>query len=326
MRFIIGILLSVLALLSCDQKSDISENLNTYKNEAPSDIDNIVQDMLLKDALAKYEGRTSMGIIEDLLSSGNVNNTLSDTVIIVNEDDTEYDLNVAFYEGTTALMIASYYGYADLVNALIQNNADVNLKNKENYTALLYAADIWSRQGIGIYDSNYNVVELLVSNNADINAVNNYGWSALFFAAGNSNPDVVSLLTDNGADINLISDEGITPLLLAYDNESIKILSKTTNINMGNFAGVTPLIKFSGADISPEAINILIENGADVNIVDKDGDSALSVAIENGNFDIALILLDNNADPNLSNKKADELAYIARELGNEEIASMLYKY
>ena len=79
-------------------------------------------------------------------------------------------------------------------------------------------------------------------------------------------------------------------------------------------------------DISTEVINILLENGADINVVDKDGETALSYSIENGNFEIALMLLNNNANPNLANKKAAELASIARELGDEEAASILDKY
>ena len=325
MKVIVYAFLIILIMISCSQKSNntvSNENIETNENLSSD----TVQDMSLEEALLKYEGNPSMDIITNLLASGNINNTLTETTNIVNAEDTEYDLSVTFDEGTTTLMIASYYGYADLVNALIKNNADVNLKNKRNYTALLYAADVWARQGIGIYDSNYNVAELLVNAKADVNAVNNYGWSPLFFAADNSNSDIVSLLVNNGADINLISDEGITPLLIANDVESIKKKKKTTNINKANNNGITPLIAFSGREISPEAINILLENGADVNVVDKDGETALSSAIEYGNFEIALILLENNANPNLSSKKAKELANIAMELGDEEVASILESY
>lgn len=325
MRFIIYAFL-LLSFLSCTQKNTDYINKDAQNDEKTLESNDIVQDLSLEDAIAKYDGSPSINIIKNLISSGNINNTLTASTNIVNSEDTEYDLSVTFDEGTTALMIASYYGYADLVNALIQNNADVNLKNKKNYTALLYATDIWARQGIGIYDSNFNVVELLVNAEADVNVANNYGWSPLFFAADNSNSDIVIFLVDNGADINLVSSEGITPLLIANDVESVKVLAKTTNINKVNLAGITPLISFSGREISTEAINILLENGADVNIVDKDGETALSYAIENSNFETALILLNNNANPNLAKKKAKELAEIARELGDEEVAAILDKH
>ena len=47
----------------------------------------------------------------------------------VNAEDTEYDLSVTFDEGTTALMIASYYGYADLVN-----DKKISMGDKVNFT------------------------------------------------------------------------------------------------------------------------------------------------------------------------------------------------
>ena len=326
MKNILYLLLLFILIISCSKKSNDTALETTEMDQTSSLNSSIVQDISLEDALTKYEESPCIDIIRNLLSSGNIDNALTETTNIANSEDTEYDLSVTFDEGTTSLMIASYYGYADLVNALIQSNANVNLKNKKNYTALLYATDIWARQSIGIYDSNFNVVELLVMAKADVNAANNSGWTPLFFAADNSNSDVVAFLVDNGANINLVSDEGITPLLVANDVESVKVLSKTVNINKPNFVGVTPLISFAGREISIEAINILLENGADVNMVDKDGETALSYAIENGNFEAALILLNNNANPNLAKKKAKELANIARELGDEEVASILDKY
>ena len=326
MKNILYLLLLFILIISCSKKSNDTALETTEMDQTSSLNSSIVQDISLEDALTKYEESPCIDIIRNLLSSGNIDNALTETTNIANSEDTEYDLSVTFDEGTTSLMIASYYGYADLVNALIQSNVNINLKNKKNYTALLYATDIWARQSIGIYDSNFNVVELLVMAKADVNAANNSGWTPLFFAADNSNSDVVAFLVDNGANINLVSDEGITPLLVANDVESVKVLSKTVNINKPNFVGVTPLISFAGREISIEAINILLENGADVNMVDKDGETALSYAIENGNFEAALILLNNNANPNLAKKKAKELANIARELGDEEVASILDKY
>lgn len=314
-------------IISCSNNTntkiaEITENDNSQSVNN----DNIVHDMSLEDAVNKYNDMPSIDIIKDLIASGDINSTLTFSTNIVNTEDTEYDLSITFDEGTTALMIASYYGYDDLVNALVKNGADVNKKNSRNYTALLYAADIWSRQGIGIDNSNFNTVEILVMNKADINAVNKYGWSPLFFAAENSNSDVAAFLVDNGADINLTADEGVTPLILANDAEAVKILANTENINKPNDYGVTPLISFSRRGISLEAVKILLEKGADINFVNKDGYTALSESIENYNFEIALLLLENNADPNAGSKKAKELAEISREFGNEETALILDKY
>ena len=112
MKVIVYAFLIILIMISCSQKSNntvSNENIETNENLSSD----TVQDMSLEEALLKYEGNPSMDIITNLLASGNINNTLTETTNIVNAEDTEYDLSVTFDEGTTALMIASYYGYAD---------------------------------------------------------------------------------------------------------------------------------------------------------------------------------------------------------------------
>ena len=41
--------------------------------------------------------------------------------------------------GSTPLIIAAYYGQADIIDILVRSGADRNLKNAEGYTALMYA-------------------------------------------------------------------------------------------------------------------------------------------------------------------------------------------
>ncbi len=52
-----------------------------------------------------------------------------------------------------------------------------------------------------------------------------------------------------------------------------------------------------------ECVALLLENGADVNARDDSGDTALNVARELGNEDMARLLLDGGADVGVRNKK-----------------------
>ena len=71
---------------------------------------------------------------------------------------------------------------------------------------------------------------------------------------------------------------------------------------------------------SIEIIKILIENGADINIQNKNGTSALIFACENNNFDMVKFLIDNNVDINSINKNGKSAIDITN---NPEIKKIL---
>lgn len=64
---------------------------------------------------------------------------------------TKADVNAALNSGSTALLMASYKGYVDVVRSLTSAKADVNIKTDTGYTALslatqaLNSAKSWSR-------------------------------------------------------------------------------------------------------------------------------------------------------------------------------------
>ena len=81
----------------------------------------------------------------------------------------------------------------DAVKALIEAGADVNAKDDEGKTALIYAA---------IYNHTPEVAKALVEAGAEINAKDNEGRTALSWAACNHNPQVLKALVEAGADVN----------------------------------------------------------------------------------------------------------------------------
>jgi ankyrin repeat protein len=161
--------------------------------------------------------------------------------------------------GTTVLMIASsYYYYDQMVEYLISKGANVNLKDSEGKTALLWAssnslenAKILVANGAKVNDAANDgmtpflqatlgvssgkvpieMCELLRKNGANINAElkrqSSHRWTALHYASANGDAELVKYLIKHGANVNKATGEGSTPLFLAklgeYD-EVIKIL------------------------------------------------------------------------------------------------------
>jgi uncharacterized protein len=81
-----------------------------------------------------------------------------------------------------------------VITALIKNGADVNARDEQGVTALMYAAE---------NNQNLEVAKALISAGADVNARGEKGVTALMEAAKkNTNPKVIKTLIENGAEIS----------------------------------------------------------------------------------------------------------------------------
>ena len=166
-------------------------------------------------------------------------------------------------DGTTALYIASKYGYSFVVSSLLTNGANPNLAQKDGATPLMVA----SQNGHG------DIVELLLEKNVPINNQTKNGVTAIYFASFDGHSSVVSILLCNGADPNLASNEGATPLIVASQN--------------------------GHGDI----VELLLEKNVPINTQANDGVTAIYSASKNGHSSVVSILLSNGADPNLASNE-----------------------
>ena len=133
-----------------------------------------------------------------------------------------FDVNMKDNDGKTALMYAVDRGDYNTVKLLLDNGADVNMKYNYGRTALMYAVD----------RGDYNTIKLLLDNGADVNMQNKYGRTALMYAVGREDYNTVKLLLDNGADVNMKNNDGDTALDYAKEyerTEIIELLNKYTN-------------------------------------------------------------------------------------------------
>ncbi len=99
------------------------------------------------------------------------------------------NVNAKNKNGWTSLMIASYYGYTDLVKTLIEDGADVNEKNNDGVTALMWSAS----------EGHTEVTRQLINAKADVNARNKNNATALGWATSYGHSQVISILKKAGA-------------------------------------------------------------------------------------------------------------------------------
>lgn len=97
--------------------------------------------------------------------------------------------------------------------------------------------------------------------------------------------------------------EGVTPLYLAVEYQqldAVKTLIRLgANVNAKDNYGMSPLMCAATTDEAVELLTLLIGAGAKINDQDKEGKSALDWAAFYGNVDAINLLLDNGANPNV---------------------------
>lgn len=107
--------------------------------------------------------------------------------------------------------------------------------------------------------------------------------NALFTAIEKEDVSAVTAALDAGSDVNSVNDTGASALFAAVQKQSYEISRTLVSrgaavdyVNEQNI-GATPLMMAVAYDRLP-IVNMLIENGADVNLIDANGDPAINWA------------------------------------------------
>ncbi|MGD8716992.1 MAG: ankyrin repeat domain-containing protein [Desulfobacterales bacterium] len=126
------------------------------------------------------------------------------------------------------------------------------------------------------------VVELLAKG-ADVNAKGRYsGWTPLILAARRGETGLVNFLLSYGADVNEKSDvRNRTAIMEAARNRKVEtvkaLLTADPDVDAVDWEGYTVLM-FAAVSGQSDIVDVLLTHGADVNVKNKVGSSALTMA------------------------------------------------
>ena len=232
--------------------------------------------------------------------------------------DAETDVNIKNEYEQTALMRASREDYLEIVKTLIQAGADLNLQGQAQGTTEKGWTALIHASRVG----NLAVVKCLVDAGADLNLKTKGGWTALMHASDQSHKEVVKVLRAAESGKPHDSDD----LIRASENGYLKtvkaLIDAGADVNIKNGYGKTALMCASRKGCL-EIVKILIQARADLNLQDQDQWTALIYASGAGHLEIVKYLVDAGADLNLKTKGGWTASMHASDQGHREVVTVL---
>lgn len=303
-----------------------------------------------------------------------VNNDLNTVMELLKNENIDFNSKLGievsidgwYLGGATPLILASYLGYTDIVNALIEKGVDVKAKDDVDGCMAIHLAAANGKNDVinillDVDASNINdvdnrgntplhwasmkdradTVELLIENGADIEAKDIDNWTALHYAAAFASLQTVEALVDNGADKNSLTKDGNIPVNYAKDEtiktylsggkigredteevveeetketaadetaENTETSETITEDELNNELDTTQngsIVDPTVVDLDPKqlelliavknndiiAVNALLKENVNPNFVDEEGYSPLHRAVLNNNLDVVNVLL-----------------------------------
>jgi uncharacterized protein len=192
--------------------------------------------------------------------------------------DAGADVSVANDYGATPMGLAAEVAHTEILALLLESGADVDSPNPEGQTALMAVA----RTG------NVEAARLLLEHGATVDARESWGGqTALMWASARRHPEMIELLISHGAEVDARS------IHRDYQRH-VTAEGRPKSLDSG---GLTPLL-YAARENCGECVDVLLANGADIDLPDPDGVSPLLVAIMNANWDLAKKLIEAGADVN----------------------------
>ncbi|XP_047126788.1 serine/threonine-protein phosphatase 6 regulatory ankyrin repeat subunit B isoform X1 [Hydra vulgaris] len=234
-------------------------------------------------------------------------------------------INQINIEGQTALHIAVLESDIDSVEYLINENASANIKDKRNRTAIHIATEVGSIEIINLLiekchidinqrskdgstlvhlaakSGHAEVVMYYIQKGVAVRTPNREGAEALHEACKQGHVVVAKKLIENGAKKEKYTKDNYTPLHIAvrygkYDVVQV-LIGAGADVNAVGGPKKESSLHFAAklTRYSEKLTDILVRSGANTDIADSEGDTALHVAVRVKNYSVIKILLEEGA-------------------------------
>ncbi|XP_067653209.1 ankyrin-3-like [Haliotis asinina] len=221
----------------------------------------------------------------------------------------------------TPLLLAAYHGKIDVFGLLIEKGANTLAVNQKSRNSLHLSC-------IGGHVDTVKYV--LNQTSVDINSKDCEEMTPVLLAAYHGKRELFDILVQEGADLSVIDEDGDSILHWACRGGNLKIVTYILMQNIVEINGKgneerTPVM-LAAYHGKTEAFDILVKKGADLSVIDEDGDNILHSACRGGNLKIVTyILMQNIVDINSKGDEEMTPVMIAACLAKNEAFDILVK-
>lgn len=239
--------------------------------------------------------------------------TSTEQTSVTPEAKKQLQIKISKQFNITPLMQAIDEERYDDAKLLIEQGADVNIKDDFGETALTSAAR----------KDNVELIKILLDKGANINAkIDICAADALFLAVANGNTEIVRVLLEHGGNINSTDDTGKTTVMEASERGNVEIIKDLiqsgANLNSVDKSGNTA-IYFASVKNRSEIVKLLALGGADIDATP----TPLMVFAQNGDVEMVKFLLDHGADINKTGKDGETALGLARVSKRNNVIQLL---
>ena len=206
-------------------------------------------------------------------------------------------------------------GNTEILQLLIDNGINLNLKDSKGLRPLHYAA--WQGRTEPVY--------ILLRHGAHVNDQSLTGDTPLHFASQYGHEEIVQLLLFHQADPTIFNRRLLTSIDLACEHGHFHVVNQLVHHRLGqqyilntHYEQQTPL-HLAAKNGHTDIVRLLLMNGMDINRLTMHDGSALHVACRNGRYETAKLLLECGIDIHLCDSY-EQTAYevvIKQKTGND---------
>ncbi|XP_048247739.1 ankyrin repeat domain-containing protein 50-like [Haliotis rufescens] len=219
----------------------------------------------------------------------------------------------------TPVMVAAYWEHKEVVELLVSRGADVSLVDEDGNNTLHFAC---MREDV-------KTVKFVLSQNVvDIDGRGCGSRTPVMEAARAGHKEVVELLVSEGADVSLVDVDGNNTLHFACMRRDVEMVMyvlslNVVDINSRGLRSMTPVMMealYGHRDVD----ELLVSIGADVSLVDEDGNNIFHYASRGGDVGtVKYVLLLNVVDIDARNNSGETAADVARLWGHQPVLDLL---